>query len=97
MIGWLRRRRNKGVGTGDAAIVMDGARKAGGGRTRNRIVMTISIFFGIYAVMAGRLVYYGTHPPEDTGPPAGRPTAARPDIVDRNGEVLATDIKTASH
>ncbi len=32
---------------------------------------------------------------DDSGP-VGHVTAARPDIVDRNGEVLATDIKTAS-
>ncbi|MDN5927966.1 MAG: penicillin-binding protein 2 [Hyphomicrobiales bacterium] len=96
MIGWLKRGRNKTAKDGDAPIVMEGARKSGGGRTKNRIVMTMSVFFAIYAVMAGRLVYYGTHQPEDNGPPAGRPTAARPDIVDRNGEVLATDIKTAS-
>ena len=34
--------------------------------------------------------------PEASGGPASRVTASRPDIVDRNGEVLATDIKTAS-
>ncbi|RVB67052.1 penicillin-binding protein 2, partial [Mesorhizobium sp. M7A.F.Ca.CA.002.03.2.1] len=31
-----------------------------------------------------------------SGGPQSRVTASRPDIVDRNGEVLATDIKTAS-
>jgi cell division protein FtsI (penicillin-binding protein 3) len=96
MMGWLKRGRRKTADGADAPIVVEGARKSGGGRTKNRIVMTMSVFFAIYAVMAGRLVYYGTHQPEDNGPPAGRPTAARPDIVDRNGEVLATDIKTAS-
>ena len=34
--------------------------------------------------------------PDASGGPASRVTASRPDIVDRNGEVLATDIKTAS-
>ena len=96
MMGWLKRGRERTAARADGAIVIPGARKSGGGRTKSRIVMTMSIFFAVYAVMAGRLVYYGTHQPEDNGPPAGRPTAARPDIVDRNGEILATDIKTAS-
>ena len=34
--------------------------------------------------------------PDLSGGPQSRVTASRPDIVDRNGEVLATDIKTAS-
>ena len=58
--------------------------------------MTMAVFFGIYGVMAGRLVYLGLLDPEASGPPETRVTASRPDIVDRNGEVLATDIKTSS-
>jgi cell division protein FtsI (penicillin-binding protein 3) len=92
MIGrWLKR----GAAAGEA-IVVEGARKSTGGRSRNRILMMMTVFFGIYGVIAGRLVYYGVQKPEDTGPPPSRPTASRPDIIDRNGEVLATDIKTAS-
>ncbi|MGN6306676.1 MAG: peptidoglycan D,D-transpeptidase FtsI family protein [Mesorhizobium sp.] len=84
-------------GTADAnAIVVDGARKATGGRTRTRVVMTMAVFLGIYAAIAGRLVWLGFQEPDNSGPPASRVTASRPDIVDRNGEVLATDIKTAS-
>ena len=77
-------------------IVVDGARKATGGRGRNRVLMTMAVFFGIYGVIAGRLVYLGFQDPEASGGPASRVTASRPDIVDRNGEVLATDIKTSS-
>ena len=77
------------------AIVVDSRRKAGG-RTRNRVAMTMAIFFGIYGVIAGRLVYLGLQEPGVAAPTAVRGLAARPDIVDRNGEVLATDIKTAS-
>ena len=58
--------------------------------------MTMAVFFGIYATIAGRLVYLGMQDPDASGGPASRVTASRPDIVDRNGEVLATDIKTAS-
>jgi cell division protein FtsI (penicillin-binding protein 3) len=78
------------------AIVVEGARKSTGGRTRNRVVMTMAVFFSIYGAIAGRLVYLGLQDPDSSGGPASRVTASRPDIVDRNGEVLATDIKTAS-
>ena len=78
------------------AIVVDSRRKASGGRTKNRVVMTMAIFFGIYGVIAGRLVYLGLQDPSEAAPTAVRGLASRPDIVDRNGEVLATDIKTAS-
>ncbi|MER2536290.1 MAG: penicillin-binding protein 2 [Rhizobiaceae bacterium] len=92
MIGLLRKVRKPR----NSAIVVDGARKATGGKTRTRVVMTIAVFFGIYATIAGRLVYFGLQEPAESGAPASRVTASRPDIVDRNGEVLATDIKTAS-
>ncbi|MEP9396269.1 penicillin-binding protein 2 [Mesorhizobium sp. KR2-14] len=90
-----RKRLSRGQGS-TASIVVDGARKATGGRTKNRVVMTMAVFFGIYATIAGRLVYLGMLEPDEGGGPASRVTASRPDIVDRNGEVLATDIKTAS-
>jgi cell division protein FtsI (penicillin-binding protein 3) len=93
MIGRLLRRTKA---AGDGAIVMDSARKATGGRTRTRVVLTMTVFLGIYAAIAGRLVWLGFQDPGNSGPPASRVTASRPDIVDRNGEVLATDIKTAS-
>jgi cell division protein FtsI (penicillin-binding protein 3) len=92
---WLARRRSKSAAT-DVSIVVDGARKATGGKQKNRVVMTIAVFFAIYATIAGRLVYFGLQNPDQGSGPASRVTASRPDIVDRNGEVLATDIKTAS-
>jgi cell division protein FtsI (penicillin-binding protein 3) len=78
-------------------IVVEGSRKAGGGRARPRVLMTMAVFFAIYAVIAGRLVYLGLQEP-DTGRIFGgdRMAASRPDILDRNGQVLATDIKSAS-
>lgn len=91
---WRRRISNGQAST--ASIVVDGARKATGGRTRNRVIMTMAVFFGIYATIAGRLVYLGMLEPDESGGPVSRVTASRPDIVDRNGEVLATDIKTSS-
>jgi len=92
----LWRRRISKVEASTASIVVDGARKATGGRTKNRVVMTMAVFFGIYATITGRLVYLGMLQPDEGAGPVSRVTASRPDIVDRNGEVLATDIKTAS-
>lgn len=92
MIGKWRRK----AADHDSSIVVEGARKATGGRAKNRVMMTMAVFFGIYGVIGGRLIYLGMQNPEDSGGPASRVTASRPDIVDRNGEVLATDIKTAS-
>ncbi|MBN9548562.1 MAG: penicillin-binding protein 2 [Alphaproteobacteria bacterium] len=80
----------------DGSIVVDAARKATGGKARTRIVMTMAVFFTIYSAIAGRLVYLGLQNPDLSDGPQSRVTASRPDIVDRNGEVLATDIRTAS-
>ncbi|MGX5827576.1 peptidoglycan D,D-transpeptidase FtsI family protein [Mesorhizobium sp. 43Arga] len=94
MIGKLLKRRAR---TGeDRSIVVEGARKATGGKGKARIVMTMAVFFGIFSIISGRLVYLGFQTPDLSGGPQSRVTASRPDIVDRNGEVLATDIKTAS-
>jgi cell division protein FtsI (penicillin-binding protein 3) len=92
----LWRKRVSEAEASTASIVVDGARKATGGRAKTRVVMTMAVFFGIYATIAGRLVYLGFEDAEASSGPASRITASRPDIVDRNGEVLATDIKTAS-
>lgn len=94
-MGILRKRAAPAEGQANS-IVVEGARKATGGRARNRVVMTMAVFFGIYATIGGRLVYLGMLEPEESRGPESRVTASRPDIVDRNGEVLATDIKTAS-
>lgn len=81
-----------------AKIAFEGVRKKSGNRARNRLIMAMSCFIGIYAIIGGRLVYYAAQSGEDGGyqGPAAQNLASRPDIVDRNGEVLATDIKTAS-
>jgi hypothetical protein len=78
------------------AIVVKGTRQRSAGDARLRIGMTMAVFFGIYAAIGGRLAYLGMQEVEAGGPPQTRVTASRPDIVDRNGEVLATDINTAS-
>lgn len=66
-------------------------------RTRRRIGLFIFCFLCIYGVLAGQLVYYGLRSKEDG---VYRPTqnnlVSRPDIVDRNGLLLATDMQTYS-
>jgi cell division protein FtsI (penicillin-binding protein 3) len=77
----------------DSAIVVKASHRSGG---KNRVLMTMGAFFLIYATIGMRLAYFAYLEPEVDGGPVSRVTASRPDIVDRNGEVLATDIKMAS-
>jgi cell division protein FtsI (penicillin-binding protein 3) len=68
-------------------------------KARARVALVILTFAAIYAVIGGRLVMFAIGA---DGPGARRTAAqdaiatARPDIVDRNGEVLATDVKAPS-
>lgn len=84
------------VRRGAATIIMDGARKARGGRGQSRVIMAMAVVFAIYAAIGGRLVHLALQDEPAPAVPAARVTASRPDLVDRNREVLATDIKTAS-
>ena len=66
-----------------------------GGRTRI-VALLFTLLFG---VIIGKLVYFGFRPeaPATIKTAASDAVAAaRPDILDRNGEVLATDIKVMS-
>jgi cell division protein FtsI (penicillin-binding protein 3) len=68
-------------------------------KARVRVGLAILLFAAIYAVLAGRLVMFAvgadSHGARRTGSQDAIATA-RPDIVDRNGEVLATDVKAPS-
>lgn len=79
-----------------ADLSINGARKTEGGRARSRVLIAMLCFTGIYGTIGGRLAYYGMQEPGVTDARAIAETAARPDLTDRNGETLATDIKTAS-
>jgi cell division protein FtsI (penicillin-binding protein 3) len=81
---------------GEADLVISGARKSEGGRARSRVLIAMLCFTGIYGTIGARLAFYGMQTPGIADLRASAETAARPDIVDRNGETLATDIKTAS-
>jgi len=65
--------------------------------TRLRLFFTMGCFFAAFCVISARLVAYGNIEAtlEATAPPRAI-MAARPDIIDRNGVLLATDIKTYS-
>jgi cell division protein FtsI (penicillin-binding protein 3) len=67
-------------------------------KARARIGLAILAFAVVYGVIAGRLVLYAMTPDNHGARRIGTDAVAtaRPDIIDRNGEVLATDIKAAS-
>ena len=64
-------------------------------KARARVGLAILLFAAIYAVLAGRLVMFAvgadSHGARRTGSQDAIATA-RPDIVDRNGELLARDL-----
>jgi cell division protein FtsI (penicillin-binding protein 3) len=68
-------------------------------KARARVGLVTVAFLAIYAVIAARLVMFGVvgdgHGARRTASQDAIATA-RPDIVDRNGEVLATDVKAPS-
>ncbi len=66
---------------------------------RGRLGLAMLGFGAVYVVIAGKLVLYAVLP--DASETPGRISSdaissSRPDIVDRNGEILATDIRTPS-
>jgi cell division protein FtsI (penicillin-binding protein 3) len=78
-------------------LTLDSQRKLSSDRTRNRVLIAMGCFAAIYGTIGARLVYFGFQDNNSgyTGSIV-QGVAARPDLVDRNGEILATDIKTAS-
>jgi cell division protein FtsI (penicillin-binding protein 3) len=68
-------------------------------KARARVGLAIVAFAVIYAVIGGRLIMFATVGDSHGGRRAAAQDAtatARPDIVDRNGVVLATDVKAPS-
>ncbi|AXV15721.1 cell division protein [Neorhizobium sp. SOG26] len=81
-----------------AGASFQGTRKKKSAQAKNRVGLLIAGFTVFYCVIGGRLVQYGMAEPLTTSSilPPDRLLASRPDLVDRNGEVLATDIRTVS-
>ncbi|SCB39883.1 Cell division protein FtsI/penicillin-binding protein 2 [Rhizobium hainanense] len=66
-------------------------------QARHRIVMLIGAFVFGFLLIGGRLVQYA-HTEQDSTDALSNPyvVASRPDIVDRNGQLLATDLNMVS-
>lgn len=68
-------------------------------KTKARIGLAILCFAVIYTVIAARLVLFAVAPDSHVARRVGLSDAvatARPDILDRNGEILATDVRVPS-
>jgi cell division protein FtsI (penicillin-binding protein 3) len=68
-------------------------------KTQARLGLALLAFALVYAIIAGRLVIYSLAADSHLVRRAAATDAvatARPDILDRNGEVLATDLRTPS-
>lgn len=66
--------------------------------SRLRLFLAMGLFAAIYAIIGLRLAAIAMFGELESGNPYGSSSvsAARPDLLDRNGEVLATDVKTFS-
>src|SRR5205814_1805810 len=68
-------------------------------KARARVGFTIVAFVLVYGVIAGKLVLFGVTAESNEASKRAAQDAtatARPDILDRNGLILATDVKTSS-
>ena len=68
-------------------------------KARARLGLAILGFAIIYGIIASKLVIFAIAPDSHAARRGGSGDAvatARPDILDRNGEILATDVKTPS-
>jgi cell division protein FtsI (penicillin-binding protein 3) len=67
-------------------------------KSSSRIRITAVAFGALFLVFVGRLAYFGAKPEQHSvrREASEAISAARPELVDRNGEVLATDIKVMS-
>jgi cell division protein FtsI (penicillin-binding protein 3) len=80
-------------------LSLDGARKRRLDKGRSRLVFVIFVFIAVYGAITGRMVMLALDQAER---PTARRTnsdttsAARPDLVDRNGAILATDVRQPS-
>lgn len=94
MISAFSRAKEKTPDTG--RIMIDDKRKTAD-RTKGRVLIAMACFAAIYGTIGARLAYFGLQNVDEiqTGS-VQQSVAARPDLTDRNGEILATDIKTAS-
>lgn len=77
----------------------EGSGKRADSQARSRIMLAVVAVACLYLAIAARLVFFGILEPDESARRMladAAITARRPDLVDRNGELLATDINTAS-
>ena len=86
------------AGGAKKGALFEGVAKRKRQQAKTRVGLLIVTFVGVYALVGGRLVQYGIRSPETVSSimPADSLMASRPDLLDRNGEILATDIRTVS-
>jgi cell division protein FtsI (penicillin-binding protein 3) len=67
-------------------------------KSTHRIHFVAFAFVGLYAVISGKLIWLGMKPDTQSLRRAASEavSASRPDVIDRNGDVLASDVKTMS-
>ena len=81
------------------ARLLYGANVDRNAKARARVGLAILAFTLVYAAIAAKLVYFGVMSDGAANKrftPQDAVATARPDIVDRNGEILATDVRTPS-
>ena len=80
-------------------LSFEGSGKSSDVQAKSRIVLSMILLSAVYVLIIGRLAVLGFVEPGEVSV-GSRPdisiTAQRPDIRDRNGETLATDIVTSS-
>ena len=82
-----------------ANLKFEGTAKIANTQARSRLMLAMIVMSSIFVIICGRLVYLGFENPEQPSffyRADATISASRPDIVDRNGKTLATDIHTAS-
>ncbi len=87
------------TGAAPPAIDVEGLSKINRNRLRARVAIMMMGFCVVFGVIAARLVVLGLTPPAERISalhPQDAIAAVRPDILDRNGEMIATDVRTAS-
>jgi cell division protein FtsI (penicillin-binding protein 3) len=86
----------RGLTSGGAAFVGTNVRRRK--QARQRVAIIIALFCAVYLLIGGRLLQYGLSEPVVSASIGGNAhaVASRPDIVDRNGELLATDLHMVS-
>jgi len=80
-------------------ISVEGSAKQAGDQARSRVLIAMLIATAVYSIILGRLGYLGFVDSSGASIRLSRDTStiiSRPDIIDRNGDLLATDIITSS-